>query len=87
MNFLKGFTPDGYCGEGTGYWNYGFGHYVLLSEEIRLATGGQIDLLCPQGSLGAGFVRGALRDHRRHLPGLRRLLARRPSLRARSWIS
>ena len=24
--FLKGLTPDGYCSEGVGYWNYGFGH-------------------------------------------------------------
>jgi len=22
-NFLAGFTPDGYCSEGLGYWNYG----------------------------------------------------------------
>jgi hypothetical protein len=34
-NFLRGFTPDGYCSEGLGYWNYGFGHYVLLAETIR----------------------------------------------------
>jgi len=40
-----GFTPDGYCVEGLGYWNYGFGHFALLSENIREATGGQIDLL------------------------------------------
>jgi len=51
MNFLKGFTPDGYCGEGTGYWNYGFGHYVYLAEETRLATGGQIDLLARKEAL------------------------------------
>ncbi len=44
-NFLRGFTADGYCSEGLGYWNYGFGHYVLLSETIRQATGGRIDLL------------------------------------------
>ena len=43
--YLQGFAADGYCGEGTGYWNYGFGHYILLSEEIRLATGDRIDLL------------------------------------------
>ena len=43
-NFLKGFTPDGYCSEGLGYWNYGFGHYVLLAETIHQATGGQVDL-------------------------------------------
>lgn len=42
--FLKGFTPDGYCSEGLGYWNYGFGHYVLLAETIHQATGGRVDL-------------------------------------------
>jgi hypothetical protein len=56
MNFLKGFTADGYCGEGTGYWNYGFGHYIFLAEEIRLATGGQIDLLSrPEALAPASF--------------------------------
>ena len=44
-NFLKGFTPDGYCSEGLGYWNYGFGHYVYLSEAVHQATAGQVDLL------------------------------------------
>ena len=44
-NFLAGFTPDGYCSEGVGYWNYGFGHYVLLGEVIHQATGGGVDLL------------------------------------------
>ncbi len=45
QNFLKGFTTDGYCSEGIGYWNYGFGHYVLLAETLLQATGGKIDLL------------------------------------------
>ena len=45
QNFLKGFTADGYCSEGVGYWNYGFGHYVLLAETIRQASSGRIDLL------------------------------------------
>ena len=44
-HFLEGFTPDGYCSEGVGYWNYGFGHYVLLGEAVRRATRGRIDLL------------------------------------------
>jgi len=43
-NFLKGFTPDGYCSEGVGYWGYGFGHYLLLAEAIHQATGGGVDL-------------------------------------------
>jgi len=44
-NFLKGFTEDGYCSEGLGYWNYGFGYYIMLSETIHQATGGKVDLL------------------------------------------
>jgi len=44
-NFLRGFTPDGYCSEGLGYWSYGFGHYVLLAETIWQATGGRIDMM------------------------------------------
>jgi hypothetical protein len=44
-NFLEGFTDDGYCSEGLGYWNYGFGYYVMLSEMIHQATEGKVDLL------------------------------------------
>ena len=42
---MRGFTPDGYCSEGVGYWNYGFGHYVMLAETLRQATGGKVDLM------------------------------------------
>jgi len=44
-NFLRGFTADGYCSEGLGYWNYGFGDYLMLCEIIHQATGGKLDLL------------------------------------------
>lgn len=44
-NFLEGFTDDGYCSEGLGYWNYGFGYYIMLSELIYQATDGKVDLL------------------------------------------
>ena len=47
--FLRGFTPDGYCSEGVGYWNYGFGHYLLLAETIAQATGGKVDLMARKG--------------------------------------
>jgi hypothetical protein len=43
-NFLAGFTDDGYCSEGLGYWNYGFGYYVMLCEMIYQATDARIDL-------------------------------------------
>lgn len=56
-NFLKGFTPDGYCSEGLGYWNYGFGHFVLLSEAVRRATGSKLDLLAqPEAAAPATFA-------------------------------
>jgi hypothetical protein len=43
-NGLTGFRDDGYCTEGIGYYNYGFGHYILLRESIWQATGGKVDL-------------------------------------------
>lgn len=56
--FLKGFTPDGYCSEGMGYWNYGFGNYISLAETLHQATGGKIDWLAdPRIEPIAGFGR------------------------------
>jgi hypothetical protein len=49
-HFLNGFTPDGYCSEGVGYWNYGFGHYTAMAEALRRATRGGIDLLAEQAA-------------------------------------
>lgn len=42
--FLKGFTEDGYCSEGMGYWNYGFGHYMYLGEAVLQATNGKLSI-------------------------------------------
>ena len=36
--FLDGFGEEGYCNEGIGYWRYGFGHFMVLSEIVRLNT-------------------------------------------------
>lgn len=44
-NFIVGYSDDGYCSEGIGYYMYGFGHYLLLRECLWQATGGKIDLL------------------------------------------
>ncbi len=41
---LAGFFDDGYCAEGAGYWNYGYGHHALMALAIREATGGATDL-------------------------------------------
>ena len=55
-SFLRGFTADGYCSEGLGYWRYGFGHYVLLAETVWQATGGKIDMMADKSvSLPALF--------------------------------
>ena len=43
--FLSGFPADGYCTEGLGYWNFGFGHYVAMTECVYQATAGQLDML------------------------------------------
>ncbi len=42
--YLSGFGSDGYCSEGLGYWNYGFGHYLYIAEIIYDYTDGKIDL-------------------------------------------
>ena len=44
QNFLAGFHNDGYCTEGIGYYNYGFGRFITLRENIHQATQGRIDL-------------------------------------------
>ncbi len=36
--YLDSFLEDGYNPEGIAYWNYGFGHYVLRNEAVRLAS-------------------------------------------------
>jgi hypothetical protein len=41
--YIKGFPADGYSPEGMGYWKYGFGHYVLLSEAVLAATNGKVN--------------------------------------------
>ena len=43
--YIAGFEDDGYCSEGIGYWNYGFGHQVKLGLAVRAATGGKVDFL------------------------------------------
>ncbi len=58
--FLSGFTPDGYCSEGMGYWNYGYGHYVMLTEFIWQATAGRVDLLQSEGARAAARYAGVL---------------------------
>lgn len=44
-NYKNGFSGDGYCSEGLGYWSYGFSHYIFPAELIRQATNGILDYM------------------------------------------
>ena len=46
--FLDGFSAAGSCLEGITYWEYGFGWFVLLNEQLELWSGGQQSLLAGQ---------------------------------------
>ncbi|MBP5210059.1 MAG: heparinase II/III family protein [Clostridia bacterium] len=41
--FLAGYGDDGFCAEGVGYWNYGFGFFVTWADMVREHTCGRID--------------------------------------------
>ncbi len=43
--FLEGFADDGGCSEGPSYWNYGFGWFSILNEQIETRTGGRLTLI------------------------------------------
>jgi hypothetical protein len=43
--FLDGFTPDGGCTEGPGYWVYGFGWFCALNEQLEKRTRGRLSLM------------------------------------------
>ena len=41
--FLSGFSGEGICYEGAGYWCYGFGFFTVYADMLRRFTGGKID--------------------------------------------
>ena len=43
-DYFTSFESDGYLSSGIRYWNYGFGHLMLLGERLFKATGGKINL-------------------------------------------
>ena len=43
--FIDGFTDDGGCNEGPGYWAYGFSWYVNLACAVYDFTGGKINIM------------------------------------------
>ena len=40
----KGFAADGYCSEGMGYWNYGYGHHVQMGLLLRKLSNGKLNI-------------------------------------------
>ncbi len=42
--FLGGFSDEGGCSEGPAYWNYGFGWFSVLNEQLETRTGGRLTL-------------------------------------------
>jgi len=42
--FLSGFSPDGGCSEGVGYWSYGFGWFAILNQQLEARTGNRLSL-------------------------------------------
>ena len=59
--YLSGFTDDGYCSEGMGYWNYGWGNFLALALAVREATGGKVDFCASaKAKTAMSFGTGAL---------------------------
>ena len=42
--FMSGFSNDGACLEGIGYWSYGFGYFSYYADMLYKRTGGKINL-------------------------------------------
>ena len=42
--YLSGFGADGSTSEGPGYWDYGFGWFTILNEQLEARTGGRLSL-------------------------------------------
>ncbi len=42
---LDGFSDDGGCEEGPGYWGFGFGHYLYVAHALYVKTDGELNLM------------------------------------------
>ena len=53
-----GFAEDGYCSEGMGYWNYGFGHHLQTGLLLDKSTEGKFGFFRrPKQKLAAAYAR------------------------------
>lgn len=42
---IDGFTDDGGCEEGAGYWGFGFGNFVQAAYALHCRTGGELNIM------------------------------------------
>jgi hypothetical protein len=42
---LNSYTADGGCTEGPSYWEYGFGWFIFLNQQLEQRTGGRLSLV------------------------------------------
>ena len=42
-NFISGFSDEGICFEGTGYWSFGFGAFLDYIRTVKTFTDGEVD--------------------------------------------
>ena len=53
--YLKGFSEDGACMEGLGYYTYGMAYFVNFAQELYEYSDGKWDLFCGEwGEFKAG---------------------------------
>lgn len=56
-NYFHGVSDDGYCSEGPGYWEFGFGSYCELALALYEATNHKLNLLQrPAATEVSGFA-------------------------------
>lgn len=63
--YVDGFSADGVCMEGLGYFTYGMAYFVHFAQELWEYTNGKEDLLCDSW---AGFSEGG-QDKRARIAG------------------
>ena len=42
-NFISGFSSEGICFEGMGYWSFGFGAFLDFANTVKTFTDGEVD--------------------------------------------
>lgn len=57
--FIGGFGEDGGCSEGPGYWEYGFGRFAALNEQLEIRTADALSLFAGDSRVVAIATYGA----------------------------